>query len=107
MENEIVNVTYVNYYNNGVSDTDEKINSNVCARKVTSDLKDGSVQYFVKQAGGRFFDPNEINWGNKRLDWKMRKVSLRTFLMYLEFLGHGKKNNLGKLSIKLKAEREQ
>jgi hypothetical protein len=99
-------MNYTNYYFGGKSDNNEELKSDVCARAVVTNLKDGHRLCYIKQCGGEFFDPTDISFTYKKKLWKMRKVGEAAFNLYIQFLGHPDGRHQGRKTFKIKAERE-
>lgn len=106
-ELNVVVPEYTNYCDDGKFNHDTMPGKDTCARKVVSNIEGGKPIYLVKQSGGQFYDPKNLSFTYRKQNWKFRQVAERPFNLYLQFLGHPNKQHLGRLSLKLRAEREQ
>lgn len=61
-------------------------NDMICAKNIYSNTT-GVTTYYILCAGGRVFDPNEIDVRYKvRNNWKLHRVKKTVYDMYIKFL---------------------
>lgn len=100
-------LTITNFYFGGETSDLEVPDDKVCARLVVSNLKENSRNCFVKQSGSQLYDPNlaKTSFSYRKQLWKFRRVPDEVFNLYLQYLGYNSPDTMGRLAVKLRAER--